>query len=268
MFFPDSQACNLPNSETPMDPGAISAQDSFIASIGQRFVDGNTSLNDIMTALGGNSLDALTGDAGVPTTGAGGFPFFPGPGAPRPYPGSLWGGGSGAGRGSRGGNQNRGRVCVPPVVVPLVAVVNIPQPRAAPTVPKPAAASRPPAPVSVAAPTRKRIAQSDCRTGNICLDIRNGCVFSDQVSPQQLLACSQAGYGGNANLYAQFDIDRGGSFGSPDLSPVPFDPSMLSNHPGLSGFGDDGSAGRFAAAGIGLLGLLWIAGKMAKGKGR
>lgn len=38
--------------------------------------------------------------------------------------------------------------------------------------------------------------QSQCMTGNICLDIRRGCVDSSQVSPQQMQACVQAGYQG------------------------------------------------------------------------
>jgi len=204
-----------------------------------------------MTSLGGNSLDATQGDAGVPTTGAGGFPFFPGAGAPTPFPGSLWAGGGGGGSsvvGVGGGGSsptgktiNRGLRCIPPVVLPLLAVVNVPPTsRGIPAaVPSPAApARRPVTPPPAPAPSRKRLAQSSCRTGNICLDIRNGCVLGSQVSPDQLLACSQAGYAGNANLYAQFDIDYGGFLGSPDPNPPPFDSSMLSNHPGLSGLGD------------------------------
>jgi hypothetical protein len=247
MFVPDTQACDLPNSASPMDPSAVTAQDAYIARVGQSFVNGDGALSDIMQALGGNPLSALSGDAGVPTTGAGGFPFFPGAGAPTPFPGSLWAGPGGAGGGGAGGagstaagssTKNRGRVlCVPPVVVPLVARVPIPLPRSGP-VATPAAGPAVPVPVPAAAPSRKKLLQSACRTGNICLDIRNGCVLGSQVGSDQLLACSQAGYHGDANLYAQYDIDQSAALGSPDLSPAPFDPSMLSNHPGLSGFGD------------------------------
>jgi hypothetical protein len=93
--------------------------------------------------------------------------------------------------------------------------------------------------------------------------------LASQVDPAQLLACSQAGYGGNSDFYSQVTIDYGGPLGSPDLNPIPFDPSMLSNHPGLSGVGAAGGWLPAVGAGIGLVGLLWIAEKMAsKRKGR
>jgi len=44
-------------------------------------------------------------------------------------------------------------------------------------------------------------APKDCRTGNICVDLRNGCVLSSSVPTAQLLACAQAGVVGNYNLY-------------------------------------------------------------------
>lgn len=44
-------------------------------------------------------------------------------------------------------------------------------------------------------------ASVDCRTGNLCVDIRNGCVLSSSVSPAQLLACAQQGVVGNSNLF-------------------------------------------------------------------
>ena len=41
----------------------------------------------------------------------------------------------------------------------------------------------------------------DCRTGNLCVDIRNGCILSSSVTPAQLLACAQSGVVGNYNLF-------------------------------------------------------------------
>jgi hypothetical protein len=264
MYVSDSQACNLPNSETPMSADAISAQDAYIALVGSSFTNGNATLSAVMQALGGNSIDDLSaGNAGLPTTGAGGFPWFPGPSVPNPFPVSDQGTpvGSGAGGGS---TTQTAAACVPPRVIPLVTVIPVPAVKtpAAVTVPKPAASLPQPAAVSSG---RKRIPQSSCRTGNICLDIRNGCVLASQVDPAQLLACSQAGYAGNLNLYSQFIIDgTDAPLGTPMPNPPPFDPSMNSNRPGLSGLGTAPSGGAWLGAGLGLAALFWLGTAMQK----
>lgn len=65
---------------------------------------------------------------------------------------------------------------------------------------------------------------ADCETGNICLDIRNGCVLSSQVTPAQLLACAAAGYVGNLNKYPAV-AGAGGSQGGRFLgAPLPNPP--------------------------------------------
>ncbi len=85
----------------------------------------------------------------------------------------------------------------PPVVSPVVGGFSyVPPPiplTAPPMVPVPPIPA-PPAPPPPGSP-------ADCRTGNLCVDLRNGCVLSSSVSPAQLLACAQQGIVGNYNLY-------------------------------------------------------------------
>ena len=246
MFVSDSQACNLPNSETPMDPRAVAAQDRFISVVGQRFVNGDAVLSGLMSSLGGNALDALQGDAGVPTMGRGGFPWFPGPSVPNPFPVSDSGSPRAGGGGQPGGDITA--ACTPPVVLPWVTVVPFPPVRlASPTVPLPAKPV--PKPIAVPPMLSPAAPKKSCRTGNICLDIRNGCVLSSEVDPQQLYACSAAGYAGNVDLYGSM----GGPFvGSPDLTPPVFQPGMsgLNGQTGLnwSAVGLVGLVGLFAFA--------------------
>ena len=92
MYFNSSMACNLPNSGTPMSAAAISAQDAYVASVGADFDNGDNTLGALILALGGNSVDSSTGDAGLPTVGV---PYFnpaalpPGaPGTSVPAPGA------------------------------------------------------------------------------------------------------------------------------------------------------------------------------------
>lgn len=124
-----------------------------------------------------------------------------------------------------------------PVVVPLVTAIPIPQAPVQQTSAPVAPVAAVPSPVPVAAVPPTPL--PDCRTGNICLDIMNGCVLASQVDPQQLLACSQAGYAGNRNLYpaiaAKGGAGGGAFLGFPDPTPVPYSP-------GMSGFGQDNSA--------------------------
>ena len=54
MFLQSSEACNLPNSETPMSQQAIDDQNAFIANVGTAFDDGDDALNSLIQALGGN----------------------------------------------------------------------------------------------------------------------------------------------------------------------------------------------------------------------
>ena len=71
---------------------------------------------------------------------------------------------------------------------------------------------------------------ADCETGNVCVDIRNGCVLSTQVTTAQLLACAAAGYVGNLNRYpaiAAAGGARGGAFlGAPLPAPPQYNIGM------------------------------------------
>lgn len=69
MYVSSSRACDEPNSTSPMTPERIAAERSKTAWVERAFVDGNETWNSFLTSLGGNSIDAVTGDSGIPTTG-------------------------------------------------------------------------------------------------------------------------------------------------------------------------------------------------------
>jgi hypothetical protein len=114
-----------------------------------------------------------------------------------------------------------------PKIVPIMNAFNY-TPAPAPLVTQPMQKVQPIPPAQPAGAPAP--AQPDCQTGNICIDLRNGCVLSSQVDVAQLLACAQAGYVGNLNKYPAIAARggaRGGAFiGSPMLNPPPFNPGM------------------------------------------
>ena len=235
------------------------------------------------------SNDTTSGAAGVPTTGTldtdlAGVPVVPtSPNAPAtptvpvlsvpsswawaPSPASpimLPGGGAGyrapkgeqwQGNRRRYTNRSGARSTNPgysnaapagcPTIIPLVTT--IPVPTVVPASPAPSAPSAPSTPPAVSSAPAATL--PDCRTGNYCLDIMNGCVLPSQVSPQQLQICSQAGYAGNRSLFpaiaAAGGAGGGAYFGTPEPNPPPYTGS------GMSGLGQDDSAAVEAAnAGI------------------
>ena len=235
------------------------------------------------------SNDTTSGAAGVPTTGTldtdlAGVPVVPtSPNAPAtptvpvlsvpsswawaPSPASpimLPGGGAGyrapkgeqwQGNRRRYTNRSGARSTNPgysnaapagcPTIIPLVTT--IPVPTVVPASPAPSAPSAPGTPPAVSSAPAAPL--PDCRTGNYCLDIMNGCVLPSQVSPQQLQICSQAGYAGNRSLFpaiaAAGGAGGGAYFGTPEPNPPPYTGS------GMSGLGQDDSAAVEAAnAGI------------------
>lgn len=282
MYVQSTEACDMPNSETPMSQSAIDAQNAFIASVGSAFVQGDNALDSLIQQLGGNPAGATTsGNSGVPTTGTldtdiPGIPVVPNAGNPQallpdinnpstwawaPSPPLVLPGGGAGYRAPQGeqrqGSRRRFTNATPqapapqnpcPVVIPLVTAIPIPQtaPPAAVT-PTPQAqpvAAPTPAPAAPAAPAAPL---PDCRTGNWCIDIRNGCVLSSQVSQQQLEACSEAGYAGNLSMYPQIaaagGVLGGEYFGTPEPNPPPYTP-------GMTGLGQDAAAIANANAGV------------------
>ena len=231
------------------------------------------------------SNDTTSGAAGVPTTGTldtdlAGVPVVPtSPNAPAtptvpvlsvpsswawaPSPASpimLPGGGAGyrapkgeqwQGNRRRYTNRSGARSTNPgysnaapagcPTIIPLVTT--IPVPTVVPASPAPSAPSAPGTPPAVSSAPAAPL--PDCRTGNYCLDIMNGCVLPSQVSPQQLQICSQAGYAGNRSLFpaiaAAGGAGGGAYFGTPEPNPPPYTGS------GMSGLGQDDSAAVEAA---------------------
>ena len=61
MYVPNGSACTENNSQTPMDPSAITAQNWRVARVGRRFVRGNVALNDIVQTLGGIGIGDVPG---------------------------------------------------------------------------------------------------------------------------------------------------------------------------------------------------------------
>lgn len=248
-----------------MSQAAIERQNAFIASVGTAFNQGDDALNSLIEDLGGNPAgDTESGAAGVPTTGTldtsiAGIPVVPNTGNPQallpdinnpsswawaPSPPIIVPGGGAGYRAPQGEQrqgarrrftnapmQQKGSGGECPVIVPLVTAIPIPSASTPTPAPAPVAA---PAPAPAPAPAATPIQLPDCRTGNWCIDIRNGCVLSSQVSQQQLEACSAAGYAGNLSMYPQIaaagGVLGGEYFGTPEPNPPPYTP-------GMSGFG-------------------------------
>lgn len=242
--------CNEPNSASPISADRIAAQNALLDYFNGQMDQGNATLDDLIRNLYGNvggSLDP--GSAGVPTG------FLPGGGA------SGGSGGSGAVAGSGGPvggrrprwiprpglnrlfprygpesgfpNLGQNRSCRLPLVVPYVPGAPTPRPPS----PQPRVA---PPPVLGAPP-----ACDDCSfdASSICYALRDGCVLSSQVSPEQLFACSQAGYAGNLNLYPNVvkcgGAQKGKFFGTVNLSPAAFDGGSLADRRrGMAGVTD------------------------------
>ena len=117
----------------------------------------------------------------------------------------------------------------------------------------------PPAPVAAApCPYPK------CSTGNVCLDLVNGCVLDSQVDQAQQTACALANYGvfGNRGTWLGaiiHDCPNPPFLGTPLPNPPQADPSMtaLLNSKGLSGFGQvDMSGGGGLLAVLAMFGIV------------
>jgi hypothetical protein len=233
VYLSSSMACDLPNSGTPMPQSDIDAQDAYVASIGSHFSDGDSVLGALIQALGGNRVDATTGDAGIPTVGV---PYFdPSTGAiigdgPGPLPG---GGGAGSPLAGAPGSRRHGRAWwiyrrnarlfgggvqgggiplgVPGALLAARRAANLgptcndlpqdmPLMTVFPSLPlAPVAAPAPAAPVAApvapapAAPARYPKIPS---TGNVCADLTLGLITKDQVTLDQMRYCSTNGYQG------------------------------------------------------------------------
>lgn len=60
-YVTTANACNEPNSETPLSASAISAQDSAVAAVGQQFINGNAAVYNLVAQLGGNQPGMVPG---------------------------------------------------------------------------------------------------------------------------------------------------------------------------------------------------------------
>ncbi len=244
MFVPDSAACSLPNSETPMPAAAIARQDARMARMASIFTNGDDTLNNLIGSLGGNPIGAGSGNAGVPTDGT--FnPFSTIPRGNWSIAGGGWGGGSGVfsdRSSSETAGGSGGPRCVPQIV-PLVTVVPIP------AAVVPATASTPPRLLTpqVATPAAPQCADDpDCNPtpANICRNIRAGCYQQSQLSQRQLFACSAAGWQGIQMNPRRCPGGWNGGAAIPDLNLSPDTPTgqPFPGAPGMSGFTGEGSS--------------------------
>lgn len=155
MYTLASNACDEPNSMSPLPPDASAKLIAGAALFQNAFPRGNAALNDLVVAMGGNptsisGTDPIPGDAGVPTTGQP-IPAFPAMDRLAAFRanGGNWSRAAGRWNNSRSGNGAAGDAagirCVPPVAsqpvtfIPLPPVVLTPPPPAAPKVAAPAA---------------------------------------------------------------------------------------------------------------------------------
>ncbi len=101
----------------------------------------------------------------------------------------------------------------------------------------------------------------NCRTNNICRDIRSGCVNQSQVSKAQSFACSKAGWEGSWGVYGP--VINGPYLGDVDLNPNPPGPDdTFGKRFGLSGIMADLSQSSVVWGGLALVGFtLWYIGK-------
>jgi hypothetical protein len=114
--------------------------------------------------------------------------------------------------------------------------------------PVPVVATPPPIAVPVPAAPAKKCFYPDCSTGNVCLDLDTGCVLNSQVTQDQVLACTLAGYGSFGNMaYFVADVMQGCQppkyLGTPLPNPpqatgsMIFDIQKVTAKKGVSGFG-------------------------------
>jgi hypothetical protein len=61
VYVTTAQACDEPNSATPVSAAAISSQDSFVNSVGNEFLNGNAAVYGLVQSLGGNMPGLVPG---------------------------------------------------------------------------------------------------------------------------------------------------------------------------------------------------------------
>jgi hypothetical protein len=83
MYFSQANACNEPNSETPLSAVAIANQNTRVANVGNEFLDGNAAVYDLVLALGGNlpglvpaSPDTAASPSSLPSSATSAFQSF------------------------------------------------------------------------------------------------------------------------------------------------------------------------------------------------
>jgi hypothetical protein len=206
--------CSEPNQDTSPTPQEVARRTAHIADIDRRFVAGNQVMADLVNGLtppipGGTCADLTMSSAlQALTPYSNAVIIAPDPATGKPVtvsqrvqvkrqvkvPGSSTAfrngksrnGGSGFLTWPWGGVQQEARVLIPPC--PCAKFVPKVFPLPVKTMP-----------VVIPSPTVQT--RKNCRTDNICRDLRTGCVQQVQVSKAQLFACAKAGWSGNWGMY-------------------------------------------------------------------
>lgn len=260
MYKPQSQACDVPNSATPISPSQISASQQILTAMSNLVANANSAMAQIVARPDLNA-------AGQPMpVNAQGQPVALAPGSPvrsfdtSPVPPATsqilqrWPQMcTGVSLAAEGVPSPRSCLVIPP------AVASVPKL----TLPPVGVAAPPPTPPP--APAALPSGWKPPSTGNVCMDIQKGYVQQSQVSPEQLAKCSELQYymmGNNpppeplrSQLQQYFSQNAG------KLPNIPDQPNVPPYHPGMSGYrgmGDFcGCFASLAAVGLGA-GLLWL----------
>lgn len=293
-----SNQCGMRNSTSPITQAMIDGQNARMNARVQVMSDGNSDMADLIAALTPPSptgnCDDLTNSIALiagspwpvgggpaessPATVAGPASGVPGAVAASPSPAGVTASGTpaasgssvatyGRGRGRRGspffgharqrqaGRQISNFSCAGPGAPSAAGAAKV--------IPVPAIATpSAPTPSAPSAPAWQCPGQAQCRTSNICLDLKRGCVASSQVTQQQIEACAAAGYTGNEDFFpCAIGPNQNLPFlGAPMPNPPPYStvaaqdvpPPASQNWWGLGGLGCGDNMGVLQVLGIAL----------------
>ncbi len=228
MYVPQSNACSVQNSSTPVSPADLAA------SI-RKYADVTTVVNTAQAAFDSllNRPDLNRG--GFPLIDFGGIPSLPFSGFKKwPY------------------RTSKSSPCIVSAPLPKPVAVDLPVGFVLP----------PPPPIPSMAADRIKT------TGNVCIDLQKGYALQSQVSPAMLWACSKAGYsrmGLKPTALAVSQLAAENRLAHiPDQDVADYDPKTMGLagvNDGIGGFAFWGSLGLAAAT-------IWLGHEYSKGKKR
>jgi len=262
----------MPNSETPIPQAVLDARARRMAYLSQKITDGNNTMGDLINAMtppspSGSCSDLMNSSALYNAIGRfpsdvaplgqnfNGFTKKTAPASSKVFTRPL--NRAGFVNYPYGAVQNEAMRLIPdcPCYNPKSCECGVP-----PKPVKPVAVAPVVAAIAAATPKPK-----NCRTDNICRDIRSGCVNQDQVSKAQLFACSQAGWAGTWGVFGP--VINGPYLGELDLNPAAPGPDdtfgkrfEIAQRFGLSGVVTDLSQSSvfWACLGVGAVALWYV----------